>query len=64
MTRSETFKVVPEEAAGHKKEPHLQREPFIVVPAIVDHPTRTSADEEQVSYRNATGDGVVLETPI
>ena len=64
MTRSETFKVVPEEAARHKKEPHLPREPFVVVPAIVDHPIRTSADEEKVSYRKATGDGVVLEIPV
>ena len=64
MTRSETFKVVPEEAARHKKEPQLPRELFVVVPAIVEHPKRTSADEEQVSYRNATGDRVVSQIPL
>jgi len=60
LTRSESLKVIPEEATWHKKQPHLPGEPFVVLPTIVKHPVRPSGDKEKVANRNATRDRVVL----
>jgi hypothetical protein len=60
LTRSKFFEVVPEETARHKKQPHFLSKLFVVLPAVVNHPKRRTADKEKVAYRNATTDGVVL----